>query len=68
MGQNSLELYEIWKFIYNPLDSENKIRFPHGYYLNTVTNQYYDFKPGIKHIIGEENEDKIYNRWWLENS
>ena len=68
MGQNSLELYEIWKFIYNPLDSKNKRIFPQGYYLNTVTNKYYDFNPGIKDIIGEENEDKIYNMWWLENS
>ena len=52
MGRNSLLLYETWKFVYNPVDRENKIKFPHGYYINTVTNEQYDFKPGIKHIIG----------------
>ena len=52
----------------NPEYPDHKKEYPHGYYLHLRTGEKYAFRPGIAHIVGEDNEDKIYSMWWIENS
>ena len=52
-----------WEFIF---EHETK-DYPLGYYLHKPTTNKYSFKFGIKHIVGTENEQKIYDMWWLTN-
>lgn len=59
---------ESWKFVYqNPEYPDHKKEYPDGYYLHIRTGEKYAFRPGIAHIVGEDNEDKIYSMWWTEN-
>lgn len=62
-------IYDNWKFIYNDPEYSNELyKYATGFYLNKKTNEMYSFEQGIKHIIGEKNEEKIYSMWWIENS
>ena len=62
-------IHDTWKFIYKNNSYESYlIQYKKGFYLNTDTNEKYSFEEGIKHIIGEEGEMIVYNRWWSENS
>lgn len=62
-------IHDTWKFIYNNLSYVSYlIQYKNGFYLNTDTDEKYSFEEGIKHIIGENDEMTVYNRWWLENS
>ena len=62
-------IYDIWTFIYNdPNYFLELYKYPNGFYLNKKTNEMYSFEQGIKHIISEKDEEKIYSMWWLENS
>ena len=60
------ELHENWIFVYDY--TSRSLNYPLGYYLNTSTNQKYDFRSGIRHIVGEKNEDSVYSMWWVNNS
>ena len=59
------ELHENWIFVYDY--RSRSLKYPLGYYLNTFTNQKYDFRSGIRHIVGEKNEDSVYSMWWVNN-
>ena len=60
---------DLWKFIYGGKEHEGlHEQYPHGFYLNLLTKETYSFEQGIKNIIGEKNEDIVYNMWWIENS
>lgn len=60
---------DLWKFIYGGKEHEGLYeQYPHGFYKNLLTRETYSFKRGIKSIIGEKNEDIVYNMWWIENS
>ena len=61
------DIYKTWKFIYNDSGYPNLPQYPRGYYINLVTKETYAFNPGIKHIVGEDNEQRVYDMWWLEN-
>lgn len=60
------ELHDNWIFVYDY--TSRSLKYPFGYYLNTSTNQKYDFRSGIRHIVGEKNEDSVYSMWWVNNS
>lgn len=69
MFNSTDELHDNWIFVYDYTSrSLNSLKYPLGYYLNTSTNQKYDFRLGIRHIVGEKNEDSVYNRWWVNSS
>jgi hypothetical protein len=60
---------DLWKFIYGGKEHEGlHEQYPHGFYKNLLTKEIYSFQRGIKSIIGEKNEDIVYNIWWIENS
>lgn len=60
---------DLWKFIYRGKEHEGLYeQYPRGFYKNLLTRETYSFQRGIKSIIGEENENIVYNRWWIENS
>ena len=60
---------DLWKFIYGGKEHEGLYeQYLHGFYKNLLTRETYSFERGIKSIIGEKNEDIVYNRWWIENS
>ena len=60
---------DLWKFIYGGKEHEGLYeQYPHGFYKNLLTRETYSFERGIKSIIGEKNEDIVYNMWWIENS
>jgi hypothetical protein len=61
------DVCKTWKFVYNDCLYPNLSEYPDGYYINVITDQKEPFRPGIKHIVGNDNEDKVYNMWWLEN-
>lgn len=52
-----------WEFIYDKPTDE----YPRGYYIHKPTQVKYNFKPGIKEIVGEKNEQYIYDMWWVAN-
>ena len=64
---NNDNIYKTWKFIYNDTEYPNLPQYPNGYYINLVTKETYAFSTGIKHIVGEDNEQRVYDMWWLEN-
>ena len=66
MFNSTDELHDNWIFVYDY--TSRSLKYPLGYYLNTSTNQKYDFRSGIRHIVGEKNEDSVYSMWWLNNS
>ena len=60
-------IYKTWKFIYNDCGYPNLPQYHSGYYINLVTKEKYAFRPGIKNIVGEDNEQRVYDMWWVEN-
>ena len=64
---NKDDIYKTWKFIYSDSEYPNLPQYHSGYYINLVTKEKYAFRPGIKHIVGKDNEQRIYDMWWLEN-
>ena len=66
-SQDTVNDYTNWKFIYDDVTYPNLPDYPSGYYLNIKTNEKHSFEQGIKEIIGDFNESRVYNMWWLEN-
>jgi hypothetical protein len=66
-NMNPTDVCATWKFVFNDVRYPNLPAHPDGYYINVSTNKTYAFRPGIKHIIGEDGELHVYNMWWLEN-
>tara|TARA_B100001758_G_C17768000_1_gene283536 strand:+ start:215 stop:436 length:222 start_codon:yes stop_codon:yes gene_type:complete len=60
-------IYETWKFIFNDSKYPSLSQYPNGYYINIKTKEVYSHSTGIKHIVGEDNELRIYDMWWIEN-
>lgn len=66
---NEKSIHDTWKFIYDNKSYAYYLNiYRKGFYLNTDNDEKYSFEQGIKHIIGEEDEMIVYNRWWSENS
>ena len=56
-------IYDSWDFIYDtPTDD-----FPKGYYLHKPTGKKYCFSRGIQDLVSVEDEQYIYDTWWVEN-
>lgn len=52
-----------WEFIFEcPTET-----YPLGYYLYKPTNTKYSFEKGITGVVGKQNEQNIYDMWWLSN-
>ena len=52
-----------WDFVYDtPTDD-----FPKGYYLHKPTGEKYSFSRGILDKVSVEDEQYIYDMWWVEN-
>lgn len=67
-----LKIHDKWEFVYGTYsDSRYKdllIKYKNGFYFDLVNNIAYSFEEGIANIVGQKNEDRIYNMWWCENS
>ena len=63
---NNKCLHKTWQFIYD--DNNILSKYPNGYYVNLNTKQKYSFEEGIKDIIGEDDEQKVYDQWWMINT
>ena len=64
---NDEDIHSTWRFIFNDVDHPNLPQYPKGYYINLQTKETYAFSTGIKHIVGLENERRVYDMWWIEN-
>ena len=64
--KNSEDIYKTWKFIYNDSEYPKMPQYPNGYYMNLITKETYASHSGIKHIVGEDNERRVYDMWWME--
>ncbi len=67
-----LKIHDKWEFVYGTYsDSRYKdllIKYKNGFYFDLENNIAYSFEEGIANIVGQKNEDRIYNMWWCENS
>ena len=52
-----------WEFVYDKPTED----FPKGYYLHKPTNMKYCFDRGIKDKVSKDDEQYIYDGWWLNN-
>ena len=67
-----LKIHDKWEFVYgvqsDPKYKDLLCQYKHGFYYDLVNKNAYSFEEGISHLVGKENEDRIYNMWWCENS
>ena len=67
-----LKIHDKWEFVYgsysNPIYKDLLSKYKHGFYYDLLNKNVYSFEEGIYHIVGKENENRVYNMWWCENS
>ena len=69
---NNSDIQNNWLFVYGSYSDPNfsSLLKEHklGFYYDLINNNAYSFEKGISHLVGKEIEDKVYNRWWIDNS
>lgn len=69
---NEMKIHDKWLFVYNnysdPSYKDLLNKYKNGFYLDLINKNTYSFEEGIAHLVGKENEESVYNRWWCDNS
>lgn len=52
-----------WEFVYNG----STVEYPLGYYYHKPTSKKTGFEEGILDKVSKEDEQYIYDMWWVNN-
>ena len=63
LQDNRMSKRDDWEFVYNGYTLE----FPKGYYLYKPTGEKFSFERGIQDKVSKDDENFIYNTWWVDN-